>query len=81
MRVVKQRVMENAEKNECTSRDLVLNLKSRTPNFKAGAELSKSVNLVDLDYNSEIHEDHEVLELKLILRSQECGPGLPPIVK
>ena len=79
MRVPKQRVMERAVKNNCTSRDLVLNLKSRTPKFKAGADLSKSVNLVDLDYNSEVHEDHEVLELKLQLRSEDCGQGLPPL--
>ena len=71
--------MEKAVNNNCTSRDLVLNLKSRTPKFKAGADLSKSVNLVDLDYNSEVHEDHEVLELKLQLRSEDCGQGLPPL--
>lgn len=81
LRVPKQRVMERAVKSECTSRDLVLNLKSRTPKFKAGADLSKSVNLVDLDYNSEVHENYEVLELKLHLRSEDCGPGLPPMVK
>ena len=73
--------MERAVKNDCTSRDLILNVKSRTPRFKAGADLSKSVNLVDLDYNSEVHDNFELMELKLVLRSEDCGIGLPPVVK
>lgn len=73
--------MERAVKNECTSRDLILNVKSRTPRFKAGADLSKTVNLVDLDYNSEVHDNFEVMEMKLHLRSEDCGIGLPPVVK
>ena len=73
--------MERAVKSECTSRDLILNVKSRTPRFKAGADLSKSVNLVDLDYNSEVHDNFELMELKLVLRSEDCGIGLPPVVK
>ena len=73
--------MERAVKNDCTSRDLILNVKSRTPRFKAGADLSKSVNLVDLDYNSEVHDNFEVMEMKLHLRSEDCGIGLPPVVK
>lgn len=73
--------MERAVKSECTSRDLILNVKSSTPRFKAGADLSKSVNLVDLDYNSEVHDNFEVMEMKLHLRSEDCGIGLPPVVK
>lgn len=63
--------------NDCTSRDLVLNVRAKTPKFKAGADLSKSVNLVDLEYNSEVHDDVELLDLKLHLRKEDCGLGLP----
>lgn len=72
--------MERAAK-DCTSRDLILNVKSRRPKFKAGADLSKSVNLVDLDYNSEVHDNFELMELKLHLRSEDCGIGLPPVTE
>lgn len=68
--------MEENAKNKCVSSDLVLNVKSKTPKFKAGADLSKSVNLVDLDYNSGVHGDSEVFELKLHLRSEDCGTDL-----
>lgn len=64
--------MEKVVKNDCASRDLILNLKSRTPKFKAGADLSKSVNLVDLDWNETIEGESAVLDLKLHLRSEGC---------
>lgn len=64
--------MENAVNGDCTQRDLIVNLKQRTPRFKAGSDLSTHVNLVDIDWNSDVVGEHEVLELKLHLRTQNC---------
>jgi len=63
--------MENSK--ECQSSDLQIAVKAkRTPRFKAGAELSKSVNLIDVEYNEEVNDTHEMLEVKLLLRSEDC---------
>ena len=64
--------MEDAVKNNCAQSDLILNVSKRAPRFKAGAELSKSVNLVDVEWNEEVSDTHEVLEVKLHLRSEGC---------
>ncbi len=64
--------MEKAVKHDCATSDLVLNVQTRRPKFKAGAELSKSVNLVDLDWDESLEGEHAVLDLKLHLRSEEC---------
>jgi len=64
--------MEKAVKGDCTQRDLIVNLKQRTPRFKAGADLSKTANMVDIDWNSDIVGEHEVLELKIHLRMEDC---------
>ena len=64
--------MEDAVKNDCTQSDLILNLSKRAPRFKAGAELSKSVNLMDAEWNEELTDTHQVLEVKLHLRSEGC---------
>ena len=64
--------MEKAVKHDCATSDLVLNVKTRRPKFKAGAELSKSVNLVDLDWDETLEGESTVLDLKLHLRSEGC---------
>jgi len=64
--------MEKAVKHDCATSDLILNVKSRRPKFKAGAELSKSVNLVDLDWDESVEGEHLVLDLKLHLRTEGC---------
>ena len=64
--------MEKAVKHDCATSDLILNVKSRRPRFKAGADLSKAVNLVDLDWDESIEGEHMVLDLKLHLRSEGC---------
>ena len=64
--------MEKAVKHDCATSDLVLNVKTRRPKFKAGAELSKSVNLVDLDWDESLEGESIVLDLKLHLRSEGC---------
>ena len=64
--------MEKAVKHDCAESDLVLNVQTRRPKFKAGAEITKSVNLVDLDWNETLEGDSLVLDLKLHLRSEGC---------
>lgn len=62
-----------ANTKECDSNDLQIAVKAkRTPRFKAGAELSKSVNLIDVEYNEEVTDTYEMLEVKLLLRSEDC---------
>ena len=64
-------MMEKDCKNK--SQDLQINVRTRNKvKFKAGAELSKSVNLVDVEWNEEVSDTHEVLEVKLHLRSEGC---------
>lgn len=65
----------------CVIGELILNVKSKTPRFKAGAELSNKVNLVDVTFNQEHQGDLLVSELKLHLQMQECTEGVRPILK
>ena len=61
--------MENCKKS-----DLIVEVKTRRrPRFKAGSELSGKVNLVAIDFNEEITEEMEMVELKLQLTSESCG--------
>lgn len=64
--------MEDAVKNDCAQSDLILNVSKKTPRFKAGADLSKHINLADVEWNEEVTDTHEVLEVKLHLRSEGC---------
>ncbi len=62
----------NAEK--CSQSDLIVNVRSRRrPRFKAGSELSGKVNLVEVDYNEEITDETELVEVKLVLTSKACS--------
>ena len=61
------------EKANCANQDLVLNIKSkRKPRFKAGADLSTHVNRLDVDFNHDITDEAEVIEVKLHLTSELC---------
>lgn len=61
------------EKANCANQDLVLNIKAtRKPRFKAGADLSKTVNRMDVDFNHDITDEAEVIEVKLHLASEVC---------
>lgn len=47
---------------------LDINVKARRkPRFKAGSDLSSSVNIMNIDVDHEIADNHEVIELKLQL--------------
>lgn len=59
---------------KCNKSDLTVQVRSkRRPRFKAGSELSGKVNLVAIDFNEEITEEMEMVELKLQLTSESCG--------
>ena len=60
-------------KNNCSKSDLTVALKTRrSPRFKAGAELSGKVNRVEVDFNEELTEDAELMEINIHLISEAC---------
>jgi hypothetical protein len=66
------RIVMQTEK--CTKSDLTVQVRaSRKPRFKAGSDLSSKVNLVEVDFNEELTEDQELIEVKLTLSNQRCA--------
>ena len=60
--------MENCIKN-----DLILNVKQKNVRrFKAGAELSGKVNIMDVSVNEDLTDTHEILEVALVLTRKYC---------
>lgn len=58
---------------KCTNSNLTVHVKaSRKPRFKAGSDLSTKVNRVAVDFNEELGEDMELIEVKLTLSNQRC---------
>lgn len=74
--VLNLKVMQTENCNKtCQSNDLILNLKAtRRPRFKAGAELSGAVNIMDVNVDQEIGENYEALEIKIRLTTETCVP-------
>jgi len=68
--------MADAVKNDCAKGELLLNVKTRRPRFKAGADLSKTVNLVDLTWNENHTDEFSEVEVKLHLKTEECAPQM-----
>lgn len=65
--------MAEAKKKECTQSDLIVNVKRKIrPRFKAGAELSSSVNAVDIGWNENHEGDSSMLEFRIHLKAEEC---------
>ena len=63
-------------KEKCTSSDLHVNVRAkRSPRFKAGSELSGKVNRLNVDLSESLHEDHELLDIKLTLSTEHCSEG------
>lgn len=57
----------------CQKNDLIVNVKTRNiGRFKAGAELSGKVNIMNVEVNEEIGEDFQDLEIRLHLSSELC---------
>ena len=67
--------MENGNcANKCKKSDLIINVTKRdVRRFKAGAELSGKVNIMNVVFNEEIGENFEQLEIKLHLSSEACA--------
>ena len=60
--------MENCIKN-----DLILNIKKKdVRRFKAGAELSGKVNIMDVSVFEDETDTHKILEVSLVLTNKQC---------
>jgi hypothetical protein len=52
---------------------LILNVKKKTVRFKAGADLSSSVNLMDVNVFEDKDDKFETLEVQIKLTSERCN--------
>ena len=62
-----------------TNKRLDVNVKARrVPKFKAGSDLSSSVNIMNVDVDHEIEDNYELIDLKLSLisKSEAVDPDL-----
>ncbi len=64
--------MEKVIDGGCTNSDFVLNVKKKSIRFKAGAELSSSVNKMDVDLVEDFTDTHEILGISIVMRSEKC---------
>lgn len=65
--------MVDVENKGCTQNELIVNVKQvAKPLFKAGAELSKSVNMVDIGWNESNECDSTILDFHIHLKAEEC---------
>jgi hypothetical protein len=67
------RKMENVIDGGCTNSDFLLNVKRNVIRFKAGSELSSSVNRMDVDVNEDITNEAQELKITLVLKSERCS--------
>jgi signal transduction histidine kinase len=65
--------MENVIDGGCTNSNLILNVKKKTVRFKAGADLSSSVNKMDVDVIEELDDKFETLVVSISLGQQQCA--------
>lgn len=64
--------MGNIIDGGCTNSNLILNVKKKTVRFKAGADLSSSVNKMDVDVIEELDDKFETLVVSISLGQQQC---------
>jgi hypothetical protein len=64
--------MENVIENGCANSDFFLNVKRNVIRFKAGSELSSSVNRMDVDVVEDATDTHEFAVICIQLRSNKC---------
>jgi hypothetical protein len=57
----------------CTNSDLILNVRKKTIRFKAGADVSSSVNKMDVNVIEDRDEKFETLEVQIKLTNQVCS--------
>ena len=65
--------MENVIENGCANSDFLLNVKRNVIRFKAGSELSSSVNRMDVDVNEDITDEAHELKIMLVLKLERCS--------
>ena len=66
--------------NGCTNNDFLLNVKTKKNiRFKAGADVSSSVNIMDVSLDEDVTETHEFLGISIRLGSNTC-PKVDPVV-
>jgi hypothetical protein len=65
--------MENVIDGGCTNSNLILNVKKKTVRFKAGSDLSSSVNLMDVNVFEDKDDKFETLEVQIKLTSERCN--------
>lgn len=64
----------------CTNNDFLLNVKTKKNiRFKAGADVSSSVNIMDVSLDEDVTETHEFLGISIRLGSKTC-PKVDPVV-
>ena len=64
--------MEKVIDGGCTNSDFELNVKKKSVRFKAGAELSSSVNKMDVDLVEDVTDTHEIMGISIAMRSEKC---------
>jgi hypothetical protein len=64
--------MENVIENGCANSDFFLNVKRNVIRFKAGSELSSSVNRMDVDLVEDVTDTHETMGISIVMRSEKC---------
>lgn len=66
--------MSEAEKKGCLESELIVNVKRKmSSSFKAGAELSKTVNAVDIGWDENQEGDSLVLDFQIHLKAEGCA--------
>ncbi len=65
--------MEKIIDGGCTDSDLILNVRKKTIRFKAGADVSSSVNKMDVNVLEDKDEKFETLEVQIKLTNQVCS--------
>jgi len=71
-------ILKTMENSNCKHNDLMVNIKAtRTPRFKAGADLSKTANVLNVEFHEELTAEREVTEVKLHLSSEACAKSTP----
>ena len=71
----KKKVMVNLKEGDCTSSDLILNVKTKrdVTRFKAGAELSGKVNKMDVTVDEDFTDEAQEWKITLVLTSERCS--------
>jgi len=67
------RKMEKVIDGGCTNSDFLLDVKRNVIRFKAGSELSSSVNRMDVDVNEDVTDEVHEMKITLVIKSERCS--------